>query len=42
MLEVLQLTNEDLIGAFGEIIEDKFDVICMKYGVVDEILESEK
>jgi hypothetical protein len=42
MLEVLQLTNEDLIGVFGDIIEARFDVICMKYGIIDEVLESEK
>jgi hypothetical protein len=37
MLELLQLTNEDLIGAFSDTIEDKFDFICEKYGVPIEV-----
>jgi hypothetical protein len=33
LLEILQLTNEDLVGAFADIIEEKFDFICDKYEV---------
>ena len=33
LVELLQLTNEDLVGAFSDIIEDKFEYICHKYEV---------
>jgi uncharacterized protein YutD len=37
VLELLQLNSEQLVEAYSEIIEDKFDYICMKYGITDEI-----
>jgi uncharacterized protein YutD len=37
VIELLQLNSEQLVEAYSEIIEDKFDYICMKYGITDEV-----
>jgi len=33
LMELFQLTSEDLVNAFSEIIEEKFEYICDKYEV---------
>lgn len=39
ILEILQLNSKDLVENYSEIVEDKFDYICMKYRISDhEIL----
>lgn len=33
LVELLQLNNEMLVGAFSDKIEENFDRICMKCGI---------
>jgi hypothetical protein len=42
LMELLQLDSETLVHTFSETIEDKFDFICHKYGMDNEIPEFEK
>jgi hypothetical protein len=42
LMELLQLNSETLVRTFSDTVEDKFDFICHKYGIQDEIPESEE
>ena len=37
LMELLQLNSETLVHTFGDVVEDKFDFICHKYGINDEV-----
>jgi len=39
-MELLQISSDQLVEAFSEIVEDKFDFICQRYGLDNEVSDS--